>query len=175
MTKAKKPLPERPEPQDIAAVTISADQAAALLGRSRAWVFNLVKEGFIEKQAKGQYTLAAIAKGVTKYYEDQLATTSKTAIASRATDARAREIELRIAEKTRSLIPIEDANLALDLVVGEVNRQFTGLAARVTRDVATRRKIEAAVYEAKREISEALGSGKELARTGVDPADADTA
>lgn len=153
--------------------TLTADQAGVLLGRSRQWVFNLVKDGWIEKQAKGQYSLVAVIRGAMAYYDDQLKKTSKTAIASRAQEARAEEINLRIAERTRQLIPKDDANLALDLVVGEVNQQFTGLAARITRDVSLRRKIEAELYEAKRKIAEALGSGRELAATGRDPTDPD--
>lgn len=154
---------------------IALDAAGRLLMISVERIRQLSKSGYIDIPKRGHTTIMSAVQGYIRFLKDEERKDSKHAIASRATDARAREIELRIAEKTRSLIPIEDANLALDLVVGEVNRQFTGLAARVTRDVPTRRKIEAAVYEAKREISEALGSGKELARTGVDPADADTA
>jgi hypothetical protein len=163
-------IPKPSQPQ-----TLTADQAGQLLGRSRQWVFNLVKDGHIEKQAKGKYTLVAVIRGAMAYYEDQLKKTSKTAISSRATDARAREIELRIEEKTRGLVPRDDANLALDLVVGEVNKQLSGLSARITRDVSLRRKIEAEVYETKRKIAEALASGKEFNRTGRDPTDTDAA
>lgn len=155
--------------------TLTADQAGVLLGRSRQWVFNLVKDGFIEKQAKGQYTLVAVIRGAMAYYEDQLKKTSKTAIASRAQDARAREVELRIAERTRQLIPVEDADLALDLLAGVVNSQLTGFAARVTRDVPLRRKIEAELYETKRKIAEGLAAGREITATGRDPTDPDAA
>lgn len=153
--------------------TLTADQAGVLLGRSRQWVFNLVKDGWIEKQAKGQYSLVAVIRGAMAYYDDQLKKTSKTAIASRAQEARADEIKLRIEERKRVLVPREDADLAMDIVVGEVNKQFTGLAARITRDVGLRRKIEAEHYEAKRKIAEALADGKELNRTGRDPTDPD--
>jgi len=51
----------------------------------------------------------SLVRGVIAYYEDLQSKNSKTASASRATDARTREIELRIKERSRELIPIDDA------------------------------------------------------------------
>jgi len=50
--------------------TLSVNQIAALCGRSRQWVFQLVKAGFIAKQAHGNYTLVSVVRGVVDYYED---------------------------------------------------------------------------------------------------------
>lgn len=152
---------------------ISVSAAATLIDVSAARIRQLAADGFIEIHRRGHTSIKSVARGYARFWKEQSEKTTKTASASRATDARAREIELRIAERSRELIPIDDANLALDLVVGEVNKQFTGLAARITRDVGLRRKIEAELYEAKRKIAEALAHGAELNRTGRDPTDPD--
>jgi len=47
--------------------TLSVNQIAALCGRSRQWVFQLVKAGFIAKQAHGDYTLVSVVRGVIDY------------------------------------------------------------------------------------------------------------
>ena len=62
---------------------------------------------------------------------------------------------------------IEDAMLAMDLLVGAVNKEFDGQAARVTRDIKLRRLIEADVHGAKTRIADALAKGKGSAKSGV--------
>jgi hypothetical protein len=146
--------------------TLTADQAATLLDKSRVWVFNLVKAGFIAKTGRGQYTAVAVIRGVVSYYEDLLKRQTKTASATRVTDARAAEIELRTRERLRQVIPIDDATLALDMVVAKVNEELSGIAPRVTRDMALRRQIEAEVNGAKTRIAEALVASSEFARKG---------
>ena len=49
----------------------------------------------------------ALVRGALAYYEDLQTKNTKTAASSRATDARTREIELRIAERRRELISVE--------------------------------------------------------------------
>lgn len=148
------------------AQTLSADQAAALLGKSRAWFFERVKEGHIAKEGRGRYSLIGIIRGVVAYYDDILTKQTKTQAASRATDARADEIRQRIAIRDRELIPIDEALQAQDIIVGAVNAELTGLPARVTRDMGLRRKIEDEVNGSKGRITAALRKGQAAARSG---------
>lgn len=122
--------------------TITVDQAAALLNRSRRWVYNLVQGGYIAKVSTGAYTVVEVVRGAVAYYEDQIAKNQKTAAASRATDARTREIELRIKERSRELIPLEDARAELADWCSAARAEFQGLPARYTRDMQERRRLE---------------------------------
>lgn len=155
--------------------TLSGDQAAALLGKSRAWFFERVKEGHIPKEAKGRYSVVAIIRGVMAYYDHILTKQSKSQSAARATEARAVEIEQRVRMRDRELIPIDEASQAMDLVVGAVNSELTGLPARVTRDVALRQKIEDELNGSKGRIAAALRKGQSAAQSGrgLDGADAE--
>lgn len=152
---------------------ITIDVAARLLMISAERVRQLSKMGYIVIPKRGFTTIVSAVQGYIRFLKDEDRKNTKSAAASRAVDARAAEIELRIAEKRRELIPREEAEQALDLVVGEVNKQFTGLPARITRDVRLRREIEARLNEAKGKIAEALASGLVLAETGRDPTDPD--
>ncbi|WEK50322.1 MAG: hypothetical protein P0Y66_22210 [Candidatus Kaistia colombiensis] len=88
--------------------------------------------------------------------------------------ARQREVEMRIAERGRSLVPRDEADAAMDIVVGEINAEMSGLAARITRDIALRGKIETEVHASLQRVSDALKAGSEgLAAGGLDAA-ADT-
>jgi restriction endonuclease Mrr len=122
--------------------TITVTQAAALLNRTPRWVQNLVAAGFIQKSKRGSYSVVEVVRGAVAYYEDQLERTNKSAAASRATDARTREIELRIAERRRELIPVEEAKAVVMEYAQIVRAELSGLPARFTRDVAERRKLE---------------------------------
>ncbi|MGA0615936.1 hypothetical protein [Paracoccus sp. KR1-242] len=166
-------MPKTDQPQQP--ITLSVTEIAAMTGRTVRWVQNLAKDQAIEKDGRGKYRLASVLAGLVSHYEAIIEKGSKSAAASRVTDARAEEIELRLAERRRDLIPQEDALAVVDLVAGEVNKQFTGLPARITRDVRLRRDIEAKLNEAKQKIADAVRDARILAATGRDPTDPDAA
>lgn len=122
--------------------TITVSQVAALLGRSDRWVQGLVKSGYMDRAQRGEYTLVGVIRGALAYYEDQLSKNNKAAVASRATEARTREIELRIQERSRELIPMEDAKAVVGEMAALVRAELAGLAARYTRDMEARRALE---------------------------------
>ena len=131
-----------PDGSQKATNTLTVNQVAALCGRSTQWVHQLAKAGFVQKQGKNEYALVAVVRGVIAYYEDLQAKNGKTAAANRATEARTREIELRIQERQRDLIPLEDARAVVSEMAALVRAEFQGLPARYTRDMQDRRKLE---------------------------------
>lgn len=152
-------------------ITLEVAGRLLMIGPER--IRQLSKAGYIVIPKRGFTTIVSAVQGYIRFLKDDARKDTKTAAASRASDARAAEIELRMAERRRELIPQEDAVMAMDLLVGEVNRQLSGLPARVTRDVPLRRKIEAEVNETKGRIAKALESGKFLAATGREATDPD--
>lgn len=152
---------------------ISFEVAGRLLMIGPERVRQLIKAGYIQRPKPGYTTVVSAVQGYIRFLKDEDRKNTKSHAASEAVKARADEINLRIAERRRDLIPQEDANLALDIVVGEVNKQFTGLPARITRDLRLRRDIEAKLNEAKAKIAEALAAGRVVAETGRDPTDPD--
>lgn len=154
---------------------ITVEVAARLLMLSGERIRQLSKAGYIPMPVRGKTTIVGAVQGYIRFLKDDARKNTKSEAASRAVDARAEEIQLKIAERKRELIPREDAILAMDLVVGEVNKVLTSLPARITRDVALRREIEAKLNEGKGKIAEALARGHGLAATGVDASDPDAA
>ncbi len=121
---------------------LTVAQAAALLGRSERWVQGLAKAGYMDRAGRGEYALVSVIRGALAYYEDQLAKGQKAAVATRATEARTREIELRIQERSRDLIAQEDAQAVVSEMAAMVRSEFQGLATRFTRDLEVRRRLE---------------------------------
>jgi hypothetical protein len=147
---------------------ITVDTAAALLELTPQRIRQLVQAGFIKMHRRNHTTITSTVRGYVRFLKDEARKASQAGAAERARDARAREIEQKIAERDRRLIPVEEAELAMDLLVGAVNREMDGMAARVTRDLSLRRVIEADVHGAKNRIADALAEGKGFARTGRD-------
>lgn len=157
---------ENPTPQQAGTITIG--QVARLCMISEERVRQLVKAGYIPKAARGVYPLVGAVQGYIRSLKDDQKSTTKTAGDSRVRDARAQEIEIRIAEKRRELVPLEDATAAQDKIIATVVAELTGLPARVTRDVPTRKLIEKELDAARNRMAASLRSSAEALRTGRD-------
>ncbi len=165
-------MTSKPGP-DSSQNTLSADQAAALVGRSRRWIFDLAQKGFIEKEKGGRFSLLAIVRGVVAYYEAQLQESNKAAAANRATEARTREIELRIKERSRELIPLEDAKAVVGEMATAVKSEFQGLPARYTRDMQERRRLEQEIDGAFERLSRRAAEAERSLAAGENTLDAE--
>lgn len=137
-------------------LTLGPKEAAKVFGRSTSWMHGLIAAGFVGPGIKGRYNLQAIARGVVGHFEAALTRATKTASDNKVKDARAREIELRIAERERKLVPLESALGLINEICGLVRQNLDGLAARCTRDLELRRTIEKETDAALVRIAEAI-------------------
>lgn len=145
---------------------IPLETAARLLMISVERVRQLIKDGYIPRPAPGKTTLVGAVQGYIRFRDDADRRATKSASANRVSDARAAEIELRLAERRRDVIPREEAEAANAFVVGLINEELNGLPARLTRDVPTRRRYEAEVDGSKARIARALADAAEHLKTG---------
>lgn len=153
---------EKPTGSDL--ITLEVAGRLLMIGPER--IRQLNKAGYIPIPKRGFTTIVGAVQGYIRFLKDEDRKQTQTGAAERARDARAREIEQKIAERDRKLIPIEDHELAMDLFAGVVIGELDGQAARITRDMALRRLIEADVHGAKIRIAAALEKGNAFARTG---------
>jgi len=122
---------------------IPIGQAARLLMISDERIRQLQKQGYIPRALKrGVVPLVGAVQGYLRYLREDGRQSTKSAAANRVTDARTREIELRIAERQRDLIPQDDARAVIGEMAAMVKAEFVGLPARVTRDLDLRRTLE---------------------------------
>jgi hypothetical protein len=122
---------------------IPIGQAARLLMISEERIRQLVRQGHVPRSDKRGYVqLVGAVQGYLRYLKDDERRSARSAADSRVRDARALEIELRIAERSRDLIPIEDALTAMAELAGMVRSELAGLPARLTRIIDERQRIE---------------------------------
>ena len=121
---------------------VSAETAAKLLMMSDRHLRQLVADGWIQKNGDSKYTVVGAVQGYIRYLKDEARRGMGNQAKNRTSDARAREIELRISKQERTLIPIEDAIASIQFAVGAVRAELEGAAASITRDRELRNRIQ---------------------------------
>lgn len=120
---------------------IKAETAAKLLMITQRHLTRLVADGWIKK-TDGKFTVVGTVQGFIHYKNDENRRNSQKSASSKAADARAREIELRIARQERQLIPLEEAVASMNFAVGAMRAELEGSAANITRDRELRNRIQ---------------------------------
>lgn len=150
-------------------VLLTTDQAGNLLELSPARIRQLIGAGFIEKRGRDQVPLVSAVRGYIRFLKDEERKSSKTASASRVHDARARDIELKIAERENRLVDIEDAIGAMDDVVGAVKATMSGVPAQFTGDLSQRAKLETLLGQALNAAADMVSAQAADLRSGGAP------
>lgn len=156
--------------------TITVQQAAALLMCSDRHVQMLVKTGHIQKPNRGRYNLVSCVHGRIASLQEERKNETKTAAENRVKDARAREIEMRNARADNALIETSEAISLVDEILGIIRSGFSGLPARMTRDLKERQKMEGEIDAILNRASARLvKKGGDLRQGRADPEDAEEA
>ena len=130
---------------------ITIAKAAVLLECTERWVRELCNRGYIPKPARGMVPLVGAVRGCVRALKDDERRHSKSAEARRVQEARAKEIELRIARESGDLIPTVAAEETFAEVLGVFRQRLAGVPAAATRDLTIRdaidREIETAISD----------------------------
>lgn len=153
--------------------TITTSQAARLLMISDERVRQLTKAGFVPRAARGRYNLVALVQGYIRFLKDDERRSSKSAADSRVRDARAAEIERRMAREDRKIIALDEAMAAFDHATGLYLQSLSGLPARMTRNASERRRLEAICDTERERLSHRFAESASALRTGVEAAGAE--
>jgi uncharacterized coiled-coil protein SlyX len=129
---------------------LTSDLAARLIMKSPERIRQLSRDGWIPRQGTAKeprYALVDVVQGYIRFRDDAERRATKGAAATRVSDARAREIELRNAQREGRLIELDEAIAAVEALTGMMRAQLSGLPARCTRDLQLRRTIETAIND----------------------------
>jgi len=173
--KAAKPAkPAKPKPQPVAVTVADALYPVAaiadLVGIGAERIRQLCKIGYIAKAARNQVWLRSGVQGYIRSLKDDLANNTKSASAAALQDAKRAEIEQRMAEAQRNLVPTEDADAFVDEVEGAWVAKLVSLPAAYTRNLDERRRLETHCDAIRAEMAQMLRERKAVLRSR-DPAD----
>lgn len=169
----QKPTNERPLTETL---IVSSSVGAAFLGVSSRWVQQLATDGWVKPVGRGKWNLAELVQGYAASMKDEDRRSSRQSAENRVREARAAEIERRMAREDRKIIDIDEAFGVLDNVIGQFLQSISGLPAQITRNVGERRRIEAICDAERQRLSTQFAEGLSALETGIptpDPADED--
>jgi hypothetical protein len=132
--------------------TVSASALALHLDCSRAYVGKLEAEGVIQRQGDG-FPLDQSRIAYLRYLRRDRRQSPRSEADIALARAKAEMLQIRIAEKKRTLVPLETYEAMIDEFAGLVLTHLSGMAARCSNDLAVRRKIDAVVYEVRKEMA----------------------
>ena len=154
-------------PRSRKPATVSASALALHLDCSRTYIGKLEAEGVLQRQGDG-FPLDQNRVAYLRYLRRERRQSPRSEADTDFQRAKSELIRLRIAEKQRHLIPLEEAIGHMDEMVELFISRLSGFAARCGgRDLTARRAIDQAVYDLRLEISEAAS---ELADQRGEPA-----
>ena len=119
---------------------ISVCGAADLLGCSRTWIKTLERDGHL-RRTDGKLHQVDLIRDYLRWLKDAGRRANQSASANRLAEARAEEIEQRVAARSATLIHSADVLAALREVLAVLQSELVGLPARATKDLALRRKL----------------------------------
>ncbi len=163
--------PDAPAPSGDRGPLLTTDMAARLLMRTPQRIRDLAKEGWIVRQGKSsdpRYHLLDVVQGYIRFRDDADRRATKTASATRVSDARAREIELRNAIREGKYTETAEVIEFIDYITGTFRSELSGFAARCTRDLVLRRTMDTALNDILNRIADIATARAELLRSAGD-------
>jgi hypothetical protein len=127
--------------------TISTPVACQLLMLSQQRLGQLERDGWIKRVSVGVWRTVDLVQGYIRFLKSEERRTSKTATLSRMQEAKARQIDLKVAREQGEVVEMADARAVVIDYIGAIKAGIDGLPARCTRDLPTRRIFEAGLND----------------------------
>ncbi|WP_156462432.1 hypothetical protein [Methylobacterium sp. CCH7-A2] len=122
-------------------------------------VRNFEAEGVIRKAGRNRYALPGTVAAIVEHLRAGLATKAKASDKFR--ELRSQIVEIDLAAKRRDLIALAEAEAVVDFLAGRFGTALDALPARVTRNPALRRGLQAEIIAMQNELAESIGKAAE--------------
>jgi hypothetical protein len=121
---------------------ISTPEACQLIMISRQRLDQIVADGWIARQERGQIKVTDLVQGYIRYLLDRERRQSQKAGDNRVRDARVYDLQVKTAERLGRLVDVEELFYLANTLAGLVRTEHVGAGARITRDRNQRRSID---------------------------------
>jgi len=153
---AKKPAKAAPE-KAAPVAGVRVEQAAALIRVSVRRIQQLQQEGWIKRDENGVLSIISVVHGYLDAKDKEIEQIRLKAADNDVRRAKASLLNMSLAEKQRELVPRDEAEEFVQLLIGEVVSRLQGLPARYTRDVNERKRLDQLVGAIRSEVADIAG------------------
>lgn len=140
---------------------------AELCGLSERRIRQIAEAASIAPEKRGQWPAPAVVQAVLDDCRAARSTSPLAVAQERVAEARAREIEMRTAERRRDLIPVEDAMAVVDAVVAACVAPLDGLPKRLFRDAEGIRKAQEVIDDCRARAAANIAEAAQACREGT--------
>ncbi|MBN9220216.1 MAG: hypothetical protein J0I79_19910 [Mesorhizobium sp.] len=133
------------KPQPSGQTTVNVSQLARLLDLTPRRIQQLVQQGVIPKAGRDAYPFVGAVQAYLQWLTNEDRRAALAAPMAQLSEVRTREIELRIREKARNLIPIEDQRMTINTLLDQVKRELAEVPWRLPAHIRAATKVEIAV------------------------------
>lgn len=138
------------------------------------WVRELADRGYLTRVDRGLYDLEKSVKGYLRFVrETEVRAAADTPTKSDYDRERARRLKLANDEQESKLLDTDLGVAAVELIVGMLRTDLAGVPARITEDVALRRRAEDAIDTVLAGLAGRFAKARDALRQGRDPSEAD--
>lgn len=143
--------------------TMTVAEFAAVVERTPERIRQLISADHLPRPTGGRLPVGETVRMYARHLRDERAATSVSVAEDRVRNARAQEIELRIAREDGQLIELAEHDAIFDEAFGVLSSRLFGVPAEVTRDLDLRRLIEGKIDAALTACSEVFAKAVEAA------------
>jgi hypothetical protein len=134
------------------ATTVSASALAKHLDCTRTYIGKLEADGVIQRQGGG-FPLDQSPVAYLRYFRRERRQSPRGDADADHVRAKTEMLQLRLMEKRRELVRRHEVDVLIDQLAGVTLTHLSGMAARCSRDMQVRRRIDAVVYEVRKEMA----------------------
>ncbi|MES0053421.1 hypothetical protein NKJ66_07325 [Mesorhizobium sp. M0078] len=147
-----------------AANLIDTRTAAALLEITPRWLQKLARDGWIKPAGRGQWPLATTIQGYIVFLQSRI---QERPAGAALHDARAKEIEQRLARQDRSLVTMDEALASISEITNDMVSSVEGLPRKITKDPRERERITAICSAEAARLKMSFAASKAALKTGM--------
>lgn len=155
------------KPDEFLDQIVSSDVAAALICGTPHWLRKLHHEfRAFAPVSRGRWRVGDVLAGHFRYLTEANERRTKSAADSRVRDARAAEIERRMAIQGRDLIELAEALATVDDITGAFLGAVSGLPAQIAKDQRERQRITEICDGVRSRLDGRFSKSRDALRTG---------
>lgn len=152
---------------------IGSAEMSAILGITPRWLTQLVTDGVIKKEGRGQYQISSTVQAYISFLKDGMKEKVGSTSMDRLREEKMKDIQISRLRKDRQLIDLEEALGFVDEVTGMFVSSLNGLPAQITGVLRERQRLNEIFDTERQRLATRLAKKRAALQSGDPDSDAE--